>query len=155
METPGHTEEHIVYYAETANTTPILFCGDTLFAAGCGSIMGGRAEQLHHSLQRLAALPDNTQVYCAHEYTLSNLQFAQAVEPSNTLIDERIATTIHTRKNNKPTVPFELRQEKQSNPFLRVAVPTVQSSVKHHWKKTDTLSEVDIFTLLRRWKDKG
>jgi hydroxyacylglutathione hydrolase len=153
MATPGHTEEHIVYYSETANNTPLLFCGDTLFSGGCGRIMGGSAEQLHHSLQRLAALPDNTQVHCAHEYTLANLHFAQAVEPSNRLLDQRIAETLQDRANNQPTVPFELLQEKRSNPFLRVTVPTVQSAVKQHWGETDTLSEIDTFTLLRRWKD--
>ncbi|MFT6220862.1 MAG: hydroxyacylglutathione hydrolase [Candidatus Endobugula sp.] len=153
METPGHTEEHLVYYSETANNTPILFCGDTLFAAGCGRLMGGNAEQLHQSLQRLAALPDNTQVHCAHEYTLANLHFAQAVEPNNSILDQRIADTIKDRENDKPTVPFELLQEKQSNPFLRVSESTVQAAVKQHWDKNHVLSEVDTFTLLRRWKD--
>ena len=155
METPGHTEEHIVYYSNTSNDVPILFCGDTLFASGCGRLMGGSAEQLHNSLQRLAALPDNTQVHCAHEYTLSNLHFAQTVEPNNPNLDQRIAETIACRSQNKPTIPFELRQEKQNNPFLRVAEPEIQDAVKQYWKKNTALSNAETFALLRQWKDEA
>jgi len=153
LETPGHTPEHIVYFSEAAQDNPVLFCGDTLFAAGCGRLLGGSAEQLHQSLQRLANLPDNTQVYCAHEYTLANLRFAQAVEPHNLAVKKRIQSAQRLRNRGQATVPFELKGEHDSNPFLRTHSPDVKTSVQQHCRVDESVSDSETFTQLRRWKD--
>lgn len=151
METPGHTVEHIVYYHES-NTTPILFCGDTLFGAGCGRRNDGTVKQFINSLERIANLPENTQVYCAHEYTLDNLRFAQAVEPANPDINQRIAIETSKRHQRIPTIPFSLGGEKQTNPFLRIHKQTIIESVKQYWG-TIANTRDNIFDGLRRWKD--
>lgn len=150
--TPGHTTEHISYFSNDMQDTPTLFCGDTLFAAGCGRISGGTATQLYNSLSTLAKLPNDTQVYCAHEYTLANLAFAKTVEPNNTHITHRITRETDTRKHNKPTIPTTMLLEKQTNPFLRTAEDTIKNAVEHHWSTTYT-TENSVFTDLRRWKD--
>lgn len=111
---PGHTLGHIVYYGDDT-----LFCGDTLFGGGCGRLFEGTPAQLFDSLNKLKALPDQTKVYCAHEYTLQNLQFAKTVDPNNQAIDNRIQAAIKTRANGQSTVPSTLALEKATNPFLR------------------------------------
>jgi hydroxyacylglutathione hydrolase len=131
----------------------VLFCGDTLFAAGCGRLLGGTAEQLHHSLGRLATLPHNTLVYCAHEYTLANLQFAQTVEPNNIAIKQRIQSAQDLRTHRQATVPFTLKEDINSNPFLRTHLPDVKTAVKLHSKITKTMNDSETFAQLRRWKD--
>jgi len=144
---PGHTEEHIAYYAP-----PALFCGDTLFGAGCGRLLGGTAAQLHASLTRLAHLPANTQVYCAHEYTLANLRFAQAVEPHNQALAARWARCTEQREHGQATVPSSLQDELETNPFLR----TGQSEVRLAAEKaagSQLLTNEAVFTALRAWKD--
>lgn len=151
LEIPGHTLDHIAYFL-TDDQKPILFAGDTLFAAGCGRLFDGSAEQLYRSLVTLALLPENTQVYCAHEYTLSNLAFAQAVEPDNELIKERIKSEQLKRKNGMPTIPFCISIEKQTNPFIRISEPSVHKSIAEHWGK-HYASESELFADLRRWKD--
>jgi hydroxyacylglutathione hydrolase len=149
---PGHTLGHIAFYHADA-TAPLLFCGDTLFAAGCGRLFEGTPEQMHHSLSRLAALPDSTLVYCTHEYTLSNLLFAQAVEPANLDIAERFHQVSQWRSKDRISLPSNLALERRTNPFLR----THETSVKEKADErtgTDNQSPSAIFASLRAWKDK-
>jgi hydroxyacylglutathione hydrolase len=148
---PGHTLGHIAFYHDDLHA-PLLFCGDTLFAAGCGRLFEGTPAQMHHSLSRMAALPDNTLVYCAHEYTLSNLRFAQAVEPSNLDIAERFAEVSRWRSENRISLPSNLALERLTNPFIR----THESAVKEKADErtgTDNQSPTAIFASLRAWKD--
>jgi len=114
--TPGHTLGHIVYFIEELDT---LFCGDTLFAMGCGRLFEGTAEQMYHSLNRLAALPTTTKVYCTHEYTLSNAEFALSVEPENHALQERAEQVRKLRTEGKITLPSSIELELATNPFLR------------------------------------
>ncbi|WP_168405170.1 hydroxyacylglutathione hydrolase [Acinetobacter indicus] len=114
---PGHTLGHIVYFMDAID---ILFCGDTLFAMGCGRVFEGTFEQMYHSLNRLAALPARTQVYCTHEYTLSNAKFALHVEPDNLALQQRYQQVENLRLLNQPTLPSTIELELQTNPFLRV-----------------------------------
>lgn len=144
---PGHTEEHLAYLCGAA-----LFCGDTLFGAGCGRLLGGTATQLHASLTRISHLPPHTRIYCAHEYTLANLRFAQAVEPGNMTISERIQSCEALRQEGNPTLPSVLAQELETNPFLRCNIPAVrQAAQQQAGVKLD--SELAVFTALRAWKD--
>lgn len=152
---PGHTRGHIAYYSQDNHA---VFCGDTLFTAGCGRLFEGTAAQLFQSLSKLARLPDTTKIYCGHEYTLSNLLFAQTVEPDNIDIQARLAITKKLRENNLPTVPSTLKEEKRTNPFLRCHEKTVITAVEKHLGKsiTDTDPNPDpvfIFQALRTWKD--
>lgn len=144
---PGHTTNHLAYLAGQH-----LFCGDTLFGAGCGRVFDGSIAQLFHSLQRLAALPPETLCYPAHEYTLSNLAFAAAVEPGNAAIPARQATDGARRAQGLPTVPTPLAAELASNPFLRTAMPEVGRSASLHAGQNLTDNE-DIFATLRSWKN--
>jgi hydroxyacylglutathione hydrolase len=145
---PGHTAGHIAYYSGDA-----LFCGDTLFAAGCGRVFSGTAEQLSGSLQRIARLPPQTLIFCAHEYTLDNLGFASWVEPHNRFISERIKQVRAERKTGRPTLPSCLSLELQTNPFLRTDGPDVVSAAEK--KAGHALHGAsEVFTVLRRWKDK-
>ncbi|MEE1866638.1 hydroxyacylglutathione hydrolase [Pseudomonas auratipiscis] len=149
---PGHTLGHIAYYCDST-ATPLLFCGDTLFAAGCGRLFEGTPEQMHHSLQRLAALPAQTLVYCTHEYTLSNLRFAKAVEPENPHIAQRFADVTELRAHDRITLPSTLALERLTNPFLR----TTETSVKEKLDERSTLinpTPSAVFAGLRAWKDK-
>ncbi|KAF6690829.1 hydroxyacylglutathione hydrolase [Pseudomonas sp. EKM23D] len=145
---PGHTLGHIAYYHEG-----VLFCGDTLFAAGCGRLFEGTPEQMHASLQRLAALPDDTQVYCTHEYTQSNLKFAAAVEPDNTDIAERVEHVRQLRSRDEMTLPSNLALEKRTNPFLRTAETSVKQKADERSGR-DNRSGAEVFASLRAWKDK-
>lgn len=150
-ETPGHTQEHISYLL-SGGPQPILFCGDTLFAAGCGRLLGGTAEQLHTSLERYKTLPANTQVYCTHEYTQSNLRFALAVEPLNDDIKKRYQLVENQRLSGEITLPSSLGLEAQTNPFLRCREASVAQSVSD--KFGQALAEPSrIFQELRNWKD--
>ena len=144
---PGHTANHLAYLAGQH-----LFCGDTLFGAGCGRVFDGSLSQLFHSLQRLAALPPDTLCYPAHEYTLSNLAFAAAVEPGNGAIHARRASDSARREQGLPTVPTTLATELDSNPFLRTAVPEIGRSASRHAGQNLTAGE-DIFATLRSWKN--
>lgn len=114
---PGHTLDHVAYFVD--DSPPLLFSGDTLFAGGCGRLLGGTAEQLHASLGQLQSLPDETRIYCAHEYTLSNLQFAADVFPENDAIQSRLLDVIALRKRGQRTLPSSIGLERVSNPFLR------------------------------------
>ncbi len=147
MEVPGHTAGHIVIYNDDT-----LLCGDTLFAAGCGRLFEGTPEQMHHSLSRIAALNPNTKVYCAHEYTLANLAFAEAVEPSNQAIKQRTVICKQKREMGMPTLPSTIAEELATNPFLRCDQAEVKQSAEQHSGKTLN-SPVEVFAAVRAWKD--
>ncbi|MBB5210676.1 hydroxyacylglutathione hydrolase [Microbulbifer hydrolyticus] len=151
LSVPGHTLDHIALLLHQPDGNH-LFCGDTLFAAGCGRLFEGTPEQMHHSLSRLAALPPSTRVYCAHEYTLANLAFAQAVEPGNHDIEDRIASARSARAKNQPTLPSTISSELKTNPFLRTQSPEVRARVASHGGSPDG-TPVEIFASLRQWKD--
>lgn len=149
---PGHTLDHIGYYLDEGVGTPRLFSGDTLFAAGCGRLFDGSAAQLCQSLQRIARLPDNTLIYCAHEYTLTNIRFALSIEPDNGDIAIRQTQEMQKRQQSQPTIPSSLLLEKRTNPFLRCHLPQVKRQVEQLTKRT-LVTECDIFTEMRRLKD--
>ena len=145
---PGHTRAHIAYYFAPENgETGELFCGDTLFAGGCGRLFEGTPAQMVESLSKLRALPDNTRVWCAHEYTLNNLQFALTVDASNSDLQSRFAAVKTARSRSEATVPSMLELEKRTNPFLRWNQPTLQSAVNSH-------DSVQTFARLRGMKDR-
>ncbi|MCY1291022.1 Hydroxyacylglutathione hydrolase GloB [compost metagenome] len=152
MAVPGHTLGHIAYYHAAAEQ-PLLFCGDTLFAAGCGRLFEGSPAQMHDSLGRLAALPDSTLVYCTHEYTLSNLRFAQAVEPDNPDIARRLAEVGEWRAAGRISLPSTIALERATNPFLRSHEPAV---VKKADERDGPLEPAPsaVFASLRAWKDR-
>lgn len=147
---PGHTPGHIAYLLQGSDA--MLFCGDTLFAGGCGRLFGGTASQLHHSLQRLAQLPAGTRVYCTHEYTQSNLRFAQAVEPDNRQLAERVKVVAGQRAAGQITLPSSIGLELASNPFLRIGTPTIEQQLDRQFGAAARTPE-QSFALLRRWKD--
>ena len=150
IEIPGHTLDHIAYYSKN-NGQPILFCGDTLFAGGCGRVFEGTFEQMHNSLSILKKLPSNTKIYCGHEYTESNLAFAKNVEPLNENIISRYNETLNLRKQGIPSLPSTIGAELQTNPFLRVDTEKVQEMIL---KKFNTpKDDEEVFTALRQWKD--
>ncbi len=144
---PGHTRGHIAYHGDGA-----LFCGDTLFACGCGRLFEGSAEQMWGSLAKLAALPGDTLVYCAHEYTEANIRFALAVEPGNAALLSRRDRVEKLRADNLASVPFRLSDEWSTNPFLRSAEPDVAKSAGRHCKR-QLSRPVDVFAALREWKN--
>jgi hydroxyacylglutathione hydrolase len=147
LDIPGHTRAHIAYYG--ANS---LFCGDTLFACGCGRLFEGTAQQMAHSLAKLAALPDETLVYSGHEYTLANIGFARAVEPDNEELKARAASDAEKRKNERPTLPSTIGHEKKTNPFLRCREPAVIASAGKYLG-TQVSDPVQVFAAIRGWKD--
>lgn len=144
---PGHTLGHLAYYNEE-----MVFCGDTLFASGCGKLFEGTPKQMYDSLQKIAFLPVQTKIYCGHEYTLQNLRFAEAVEPTNQKILERIAKVSSLRKQNKPTLPSLLQEEMETNPFLRCDQTKVKESVEKQSGRTLN-DPIEVFAALRYWKD--
>ena len=148
LEVPGHTAGHIAYLGEGA-----LFCGDTLFAAGCGRVFDGTMAQLADSLQRIARLPAETKVYCAHEYTLDNLGFARWVEPQSEAVIQRIEAEQGKRPKGEPTLPSSLQLELATNPFLRTQVPSVVAAAEKVSGKTLT-DHAEIFKVIRQWKDR-
>jgi len=148
IDIPGHTRAHIAYYGAGA-----LFCGDTLFACGCGRLFEGTAEQMFASLSKLAALPDDTKVYCGHEYTLANIGFAKAVEPGNRALAEREARDRKLRDAGKPTLPSTLRDEKATNPFLRCREPAVVESA-NKYLGARIADPVRVFAAIRDWKNR-
>ncbi|HQV88774.1 MAG TPA: hydroxyacylglutathione hydrolase [Nitrosomonas sp.] len=150
LEIPGHTRGHIAYYG--SNPIKRLFCGDTLFACGCGRVFEGTVQQMYHSLGKLSRLPDDTLVYCAHEYTLNNIHFARTVDPDNPKLAELEVTMQALRCQNIPTIPTTLALEKTVNPFLRCDQPEIMDSVQNYTDKI-LLTPLDIFTELRNWKN--
>lgn len=153
MEVPGHTIGHIAYFCGDTRPSGILFCGDTLFSAGCGRLFEGTPSQMLHSLQRLAALGGRTEVYCAHEYTLSNLLFATEADPGNIDVKDAIQEVRVLREQHLPTLPSTLEREKKINPFLRCSSPSVIETISRHAGLSGRLSEVEIFAAMRTWKD--
>ncbi|MFT6791234.1 MAG: hydroxyacylglutathione hydrolase [Cellvibrionaceae bacterium] len=151
MAVPGHTREHIAYFGDI-DGQPSLFCGDTLFAGGCGRLFDGTHEQLRQSLERLKQLPGDTKVYCTHEYTLSNLTFAQLVEPDNAQLRARVDSEYRMRELNQPTLPTTIELERVTNPFLRYQEPSIRQSINQYWNESWTTPQ-DLFAGLRRWKD--
>lgn len=154
LELPGHTLGHIGYFCEDfGGDGPLVLCGDTLFSSGCGRLFEGTAEQMHASLCLLARLPDETRVYCTHEYTLANLRFAAAVEPGNQAIAERIHQVQTLRASALPSLPSIMGLERRVNPFLRTEVPAVIQAVAQNCG-LDPAGSVDTFARLRAWKDR-
>jgi len=148
LDIPGHTRAHIAYYGAGA-----LFCGDTLFACGCGRLFEGTAEQMYASLQKLQALPDATRVYCGHEYTLANIGFAKAVEPQNAALKVREQRDRRLREAGSPTLPSMLGDEKATNPFLRCREPAVVESA-NKYLGARVSDPVRVFAAIRDWKNK-
>jgi hydroxyacylglutathione hydrolase len=146
LDVPGHTAGHIAYSGHGS-----LFCGDTLFSAGCGRLFEGTAEQMAASLAKFADLPDETQVYCAHEYTLSNLQFALAVEPGNEISAAYLEECRARRARHQATVPSDIRRERNVNPFLRCDLDTVKQAAEGRAGRA--LNPVEVFAVIREWKD--
>jgi hydroxyacylglutathione hydrolase len=147
MDVPGHTLGHIAYHGHGA-----LFCGDTLFSAGCGRLFEGTPAQMLDSLDRIAALPDETLVYCAHEYTLGNLRFAAAVEPGNADVLETLDAVQALRSRDAITLPTTLDRERRINPFLRCREPAVRAAAEAHAGRP-LASASDVFAVVRGWKD--
>jgi hydroxyacylglutathione hydrolase len=153
IDIPGHTAGHVAYAsAAAAWGHPVLFCGDTLFAAGCGRLFEGTPAQMHASLSRLAGLPADTRVYCGHEYTLANLRFAAAVEPANAAIKDRTARMAALREAGLPTLPSTLADEAATNPFLRSREPAVRAAAAaREGRELD--DPVAVFATIRAWKN--
>lgn len=147
MTVPGHTRGHIAYW-----NGQDLFCGDTLFGAGCGRLFEGTPTQMYESLNKIAALPTSTSIYCAHEYTLVNLAFARVVEPNNPAIDERIVKTQRERNQGLPSIPTRLQDELATNPFLRCNVDSVRQAAEQHQGQS-LISPEATFAVLRSWRD--
>ena len=143
---PGHTRGHVAYYGSGC-----LFCGDTLFGAGCGRVFEGTMAQMLASLTLLAALPEHTAVYCAHEYTQANLRFALAVDRGNSLLQQRADEVALARAEGRATVPSTLMQEKATNPFLRCGEPALIASAQSRVAQAN--SRLEVFTVLREWKN--
>lgn len=167
LEVPGHTAGHIAFYLAqpNENEAPALFCGDTLFSAGCGRLFEGTPAQMHQSLQKLAALPADTRVFCTHEYTLSNLRFARHIEPDNEALLAYQAWCLAQRELGLPTLPSTLALELRINPFLRCSEATVVAAVAAHSSSGTpaqpasgicaeaAASAIDTFSRLRQWKN--
>ena len=151
MEVPGHTLDHIAYYNVEDAT---LFCGDTLFVGGCGRVFEGTFPMMQQSLAKLSELPNETEVYCTHEYTMANLNFARKVEPMNTDLVAHIATCAQRREDDLPTIPSTIGQELLINPFLRWQSLAIIDQLKQEGRHTGD-SPADVFGAVRGWKDEG
>ena len=149
LDVPGHTAGHIAY---VDTLKEFVFCGDTLFACGCGRLFEGTPEQMVESLAKLARLPGDTRMYCGHEYTLANIRFALAVEPGNVALDRRQARDAARRGRGEPTLPATLEEEKATNPFLRCAEPEVVASAERRAGRK-LPDHVAVFTEIRNWKN--
>jgi hydroxyacylglutathione hydrolase len=151
LDIPAHTAGHIAYFNRAGAGEPIVFCGDTLFSAGCGKLFEGTAEQMYTSLNKLSALPDATRVCCGHEYTLANLKFAHVVEPANQDVVRHTAQCEALRAAGQPTVPSAIGRERRINPFLRCAEPAIVAAARAHGAAGESGSEV--LAALRTWKN--
>ena len=147
IEIPGHTRSHIAFHG-----AGMLFCGDTLFAAGCGRLFEGTPRQMHDSLSRLMRLPDDTKVYCGHEYTLSNIRFARAAEPDNAALRALEASAGKLRDQDLPTLPSTIGQEKATNPFVRVREPAVIAAASRYAGRT-LGDPASVLGAIREWKN--
>ncbi|MEX8497763.1 hydroxyacylglutathione hydrolase [Leptothrix ochracea] len=151
LEVPGHTLDHLAYIVHMPDESPVLFCGDTLFSAGCGRLFEGSPGQMFASLQRLSALPLDTRICCAHEYTLANLRFAQLIEPDNVHLVTYVALCQRRRAARESTLPARLDTELKINPFLRCHQPAVVAAAQAHGANSPDPSSV--FAALRQWKN--
>ena len=151
IDVPGHTSGHIAYYTPDMNGKPLLFCGDTLFSGGCGRLFEGTPAQMLASLDKLAALPGNTVVCCTHEYTLSNLRFALAVDPGNSALATYHAECVKLREADQPTLPTSIAQELLINPFLRTRQTALISSARHF--DAAARDDTSVFAAIRQWKN--
>lgn len=152
LDVPGHTAGHIAYYCENPGAQGLLFCGDTLFAGGCGRLFEGTPEQMHASLSRIASLPDDTAVYCAHEYTEANLVFARIAEPDNEQLQKRQQQVQQQRRQGQPTVPSLLGEEKATNPFLRFDEASIIRAAEG-FAGCRLKNGAEVFGTVRHWKD--
>ena len=150
IETPGHTLDHIAFYCFKDGKS-FLFCGDTLFSGGCGRVFEGTYSQMYKSLKKLSKLPEDTQIFCGHEYTSSNLHFACAVEPNNQFIKKYNEEIIEKTKNGVPSLPSSLKIEQMINPFIRCNEENLIDNINK--KFGEVSSEIEIFSTLRKWKD--
>ena len=147
LDIPGHTAGHIALFGDG-----VVFCGDTLFACGCGRLFEGTPAQMVDSLGKLARLPGETRVYCGHEYTIANIRFAEVVEPGNRELVERKARDSAKRERGEPTLPSTIAEERATNPFLRCTEPEVIASAERHaGRKLKT--PVEVFAEIRNWKN--
>lgn len=153
IDVPGHTAGHIAYYCADMDGAPLLFCGDTLFSGGCGRLFEGTPAQMLDSLDRLAALPGNTRVCCTHEYTLSNLKFARAVEPGNAALLHYSSQCEALRAQNQPTLPSQMALERDINPFLRVRQGPVAQAAQGYDAQVPLDDAVAVLAALRQWKN--
>jgi len=155
LDIPGHTRGHVAYLLPTSDgDSGALFPGDTLFGCGCGRLFEGTAAQLHGSLQRLAQLPDETRVYCAHEYTEANIRFALACEPGNTRLARRRDEARTLREAGRPTLPSSIALEKATNPFLRCAEPEIIRSIEKQTGRGFPANDAEgLFAALREWRN--
>jgi hydroxyacylglutathione hydrolase len=151
MDVPGHTAGHIAFYCQAMDGAPLLFCGDTLFSGGCGRLFEGTPAQMLASLESLAALPDTTRVCCTHEYTLSNLKFACAVEPANAALQQYQADCVQLRAQGLPTLPSSMALERKINPFLRSRLPALIAAAAGH--DAALAHSAGTFAALRQWKN--
>lgn len=147
IDLPGHTLGHIAYYSKHPDN-PLLFCGDTLFGAGCGRLFEGTPVQMFNSLQKLAILPSNTKVYCTHEYTMHNINFALTLEPNNQTLIERYHETLMLRSLHLPTLPSSITLELATNPFLRCHSPEIKAAAH----LTDA-SPLEVFSTIREMRN--
>ena len=147
IEIPGHTLDHVAYYNQD-----LLFCGDTLFSGGCGRLFEGTAQQMYNSLSRLATLPDDTKVYCAHEYTQANLEFALYIEPENPELIKRYAEIKQLRQKDQNSLPSTIAIEKATNPFLRCNISTIIKAASEHCGE-ELHDPVQVFKVIREWKN--
>jgi len=152
LDVPGHTAGHIAYYTPDVDGAPLLFCGDTLFSGGCGRLFEGTPAQMLASLDKFAALPANTRVCCTHEYTLSNLKFARAVEPGNADLVHYTQHCEELRAQGTPTLPSSIAQEMRINPFLRTRLAPVAQAA-HAFNGAAVDDEVAVFAAIRQWKN--
>lgn len=153
LDVPGHTAGHIAYYCADMDGAPLLFCGDTLFSAGCGRLFEGTPAQMQASLDQFSALPGDTRVCCTHEYTLSNLRFARAVEPGNAALLHYQGQCEALRSGGQPTLPSRIALERDINPFLRTRVASVAAAAQAHDPQVDPEDAVAVLAALREWKN--
>lgn len=153
ISTPGHTLDHLCYFAEDWNNAPILFSGDTLFRGGCGRLFEGTPKQMQHSLQKLSALPPETDIYCTHEYTQANYLFALAMEPNNIKLQENNKKVTELRDKQKPSLPTKIHIEQETNPFLRPNVSEIHTNAALFLQQPIGQDTYENFANIRKAKD--
>ncbi len=152
LDVPGHTAGHIAYFGRIAGVEPVLFCGDTLFAGGCGRLFEGTPAQMTDSLGKFVTLPAGTQVCCAHEYTLANLRWALAVDSTNRTLQQWYQRAQQLREQGRPTLPSSIGLERDTNPFLRTRqVEIIRAAAAQAGRSLN--SPVEVFAVLREWKN--